>query len=331
MDSSGGVPVLRFYNWKMEPGVSLSAVIPEDITNCGIYVLVFADDSVYIGQTVSLKARIATHIRHWDDPISAVLFAPVAKDDLDQTERDVIARYVADGVKLRNIDLVTLPLRSTALDLLVDPQVQAEWLAGQTGPLVIGDRGKIAQQRERTRPKYEHLKQSDSYDDVVEAATAFIRTCIPWPHVTEGRLWTVTSMASTGKCRDWHRLLVVNINNVEVLVLGETLQEDGSWSADGFMNVALSPELENDPDLDAERADTYRSTGEVTRIWLADPRWVVELMEDPEIVHAARTLSIGLLRKGRGMFSRFHDYNVADDIFRRLDEYMPRDQYPAGR
>ena len=80
-------------------------MIPPDISTCGIYVLKFADDSVYIGQTVSLKARIATHLRHWEDPIVGVLFAPVSKSELDQAERDVIARYVREGKNLRNIGL----------------------------------------------------------------------------------------------------------------------------------------------------------------------------------------------------------------------------------
>ena len=33
----------------------------------------------------------------------------------------------------------------------------------------------------------------------------------------------------------------------------------------------------------------------------------------------ARKLAVGLLRKGGGMFARFHDYNLADDLFSVID------------
>lgn len=45
-------------------------------------------------------------------------------------------------------------------------------------------------------------------------------------------------------------------------------------------------------------------------------REVSTSLDSPAVAEGARRLAIGLLRKGGGMFSRrFHDYNLADDVF----------------
>jgi hypothetical protein len=313
-------PTLRFVRWELPPATSMSAVLPEDMSRRGIYVLEFSDGELYVGQTVSLLARVATHARTWPGEIVAVRFAAVESGDLDAAERDVVARLVQAGSRLRNVDLVALPLRSAALDVLVDPVVQAAWLDGDTGPLSIGDRGRVARQRQRTEANFRCLQAHLEFGNTVAAVAAYLRVCIPWPHVTEGRFWVVTSMPSTARSSAGHRLCALSINNVEVLVIGEVRDDDGGWQPTGFLNLAMEPDIWSEAgDLYSVELGHYDKVGDVQRIEFASPEEVEDLLALPGVAAAARTLAVGLLRKGTSLFGRFHDYHLADAVFAQLD------------
>lgn len=308
---------LEFTRWELKPEVSLAALLPPQTSRCGIYVLEFANGDEYVGQTVSLLSRVATHRRHWDEPICAVRFVQVPPSDLNRVEQDVIARLLDQGICLRNVNLVTLPIRSDALDLSVDRAVQEGWLNGEVAAVVLGDRAAMAEQRRRIRPQYEALAARGDFDDLVLALATYVRNSIPWPHSTEGRFWSVTSLPGSGRRKDWHRLSALSINNVEVLVLGEARHESGGWRFAGRLNVAGDARIPKQL-RSRVRPGAYKSVGPTWTVELSSPAEVSGLFDDEVIAASARRLSIGLLRKGAGMFARFHDYNLADDVFRRM-------------
>ena len=301
-----------FTRWEIPPSVSLSALLPDGLSTCGVYVLEFACGELCVGQTISLVNRIATHRRHFSDRIVAVLFAPLPKPLLDQAERDTIAWFVAEGRRLRNIDLVTLPLRQDALEPLMTDVEQHSWLAGESLNFSLGERTIDERQRQRTAAKYRELTQHPVYPAIVEAMAAYVCRCVPLPHLTERSFWSVTSLPATpsGKAK---RLAALTINNVEVLVF----LRDGKGPQStvyGFVNIALYSRVS----LSARRSTTfeaYQSVGEVQQVHFHD---VASLRHVLDSGSAARTLAMGLLRKGRGMMARFHDYNLADEIFAEL-------------
>jgi hypothetical protein len=63
----------------------------------------------------------------------------------------------------------------------------------------------------------------------------------------------------------------------------------------------------------------YSTTGPVSRIQFDGVDALNALLRDETLVRMARKLAVGLLRKGGGMFARFHDYNLADDLFSVID------------
>lgn len=69
---------LHFVRWAMSPDTSPAALIPVEMGRCGVYVLEFGDGEQYVGQSVSLLARLATHRRRWPD-IVAIRFACVVR------------------------------------------------------------------------------------------------------------------------------------------------------------------------------------------------------------------------------------------------------------
>lgn len=310
------VPYDRWVEYSLRDGASLSALLLPGRDHCGIYILIFGNGEEYVGQTVSLRNRIATHRRRWPD-IETVRILDVAVDHLDDTETRIIGERAVLGKQLRNINLTSCPPPSEILDSFVDRQVQLEWMAGQTDPVVIGERGQLAAQRRRTALKHRELSARSDYKLLVAALARYVQECLPWPHQTEGRFWTVTSLPSTGRTRQWRRCAALSVHNVEMLVLGEW-REDAiqEWQPSGFLNVDTSLPL--GPQRRA-RNNHYRSTGPVNTIKFDAWTELMALLDERQVASAARSLAGHMLRKGNSLFAQFHDFHLADDIFIHLD------------
>lgn len=108
-----------------------------------------------------------------------------------------------------------------------------------------------------------------------------------------------------------HRLSAVSINNVETLVINEVLDEE-AWFLGGFLNVA--PGLAS-PHGWPMRRQSYRIVGEVDAIYFGGWERLLDPLEKPDVIDAARRAALGLMRKGGGMMARYHDESLADDVF----------------
>lgn len=187
---------LHFRSWKIDDSVSLSVYTPDV---CGIYVLEFSDGEEYVGQTRHLLSRFAAHRRRWPDEVVGIRFCEVEPELLDEAERDVVATRVRDGARLRNIDLIGLPLRSSELDHYVDPVGVQDWLDGDNTASNIGDRGLIATQRRRTRNRYEKLSVRSDYEHIRRLLAGYLSSCIQTRTVRSGRPgWSPVSRAQEG-------------------------------------------------------------------------------------------------------------------------------------
>lgn len=273
-----------------------------------------------MGQAIDVRRRLATHRRTHTD-IVAVRFTPVRRQDLSDTEYALIQDRQARGIALRNKAMVSNFVGASLLDMVVDQQVQAEWMEADpdADDIVIGTRAEAAARRARSRERFEGLRTHERWPEILDCLADYVGRVIPHPHQTEGRTWTVTALPSTNRRPDHRRLAAVSINNVEVLVLMEDLV-DGVWEPWFFLNAALEPtppsELASLP-----RLQSYRSTGEL-RSWHLDGLGVPELLDEPKVLKSARALAVGQLRKGSTMFGPFHNDSLADAIFLRLQEKL---------
>lgn len=311
--------MLLFLRWEVPQGVSLSAVLPPASSRCGIYVLEFDDGTEYVGKTTNIVSRFAEHRRRQPGAIVALRFAEVARSQLDVAEKDVIARLGELGIRLRNVTYVTLPLRTDALDPVVQAALQESWLlAPDGGELVIEGRGKMALQRQRTQAKFAKLQERADFAQIVSGIASYIKRCIPLPHKSEQRFWIVSSLPSTSRSKEWQRLAAVSINWLEVLVIGEE-RRDGRW--EGFMNLdRLTSRL---PRMCFHfEVHEYGNVGEVLSVYFGSPQELQRILADEAVMQGAARLAMGLLRKGPTAYARFHDYNLADAVFCRLEESL---------
>lgn len=82
-------------HWKVPRDAAPTTFLPLDRRLCGIYTLHFANGERYVGQTVGLANRLASHLRRWDD-ITAL---DLVVDDQEQQERfdGVLPAYPDDA------------------------------------------------------------------------------------------------------------------------------------------------------------------------------------------------------------------------------------------
>lgn len=133
---------------------------------------------------------------------------------------------------------------------------------------------------------FEVLAVRDDYAGIRAALFLYLLEVVPWPHEAERRFWSITSMPSTNRSRRHRRLSTVSLNNVETLVLAQSLI-DGEWVMGGFVNVA--PGIA-DPQGWPMARHTYRTVGEVDTITFLGPDGLLDLLEMPSVVEAARRL-----------------------------------------
>ena len=311
--------VLAFSHYELPPGVSMSAVLPAASARCGIYVLYFEDGHRYVGQARDVLTRFGSHRRRWGGQITGFDFAPAAPGELNDLERRTIQRLEHDGIRLRNSALAGLPMGESPLDLVVDRVEQEQWLeSGTDTEYDFEQRVAVANSRRRSGTNFAALRAREDYQDLRFALLLFLISVVPWPHETERRFWSMTAMPSTNRSRAQRRLTAISVNNVEVLVVA-TVLEDDEWVLGGFVNV--SPDMVRHADLGWPLKRTrYRTVGEVDVIYFAGAGGLIDLLQGPDVVEAARRLTLGLMRKGRGMMAKYHDESLADDVFALLPE-----------
>lgn len=234
-----------------------------------------------------------------------------------------IQRRRKAGILLRNKTLLAQPLGDSPLDALIDQQVQAKWLdveATDEGEVEIGDRAVTAKKRNLSNKKFEELRKQPGWEDILRSLSAYVAYVIPYPHLTEKKIWTVTAMPSTNRTAVDRRVATLSINNVEMLYLRLTRNsKDETWSPCTALNVANTYEPPTYMRGYTFRHN-YRSAGPVKTILYPGDFAIHELLMEDSILLAARELALGQMRKGTTMFSKYHSDALADEIFRYIQE-----------
>jgi hypothetical protein len=304
---------LHLRHFDLPAGTSLSAILPDAKDRCGIYVLIFDDGHRYVGQARNVVARFSAHRRRWGERIVAVDFASAPAGELNDLERRTINDLEREGIGLYNSALVGLPMGESRLDLIVDRVEQARWLDESAAAVYdLGDRRALAASRARARQRFAELADRDDYPLLRVALFRYLMNVVPWPHETEQRFWSITSMPNTSRSSTARRLCAISVNNMETLVIDEVLDAQHGWMVGGFINVA--PGMVDAAGFPMDRSQ-YRTAGEVDTISFLGTDGLLHLLEHPRVVQAGKRLALGLIRKGPGMMAKYHNVSFADDVF----------------
>lgn len=235
MDENLAVGIHNFRNWLTIGVKSLAFRFEPEDSRTGIYILTFDDGYRYVGQSLSVVNRFAAHRRRWSD-ITHISFRPFMASELNTREREVLAAIESQGHRVRDIDLAGHPGGVSLLDIVMEEQAQVEWLQSMATEPGDSPRYLAASRRIAGLQRFQELMGRAGSQDLINAAANYVGSAIPWPSQTEGRFWTATAMATTGKRKDWRRLVTLSAQNAEVLVLGEVTSSAGT-SVEGFINI----------------------------------------------------------------------------------------------
>ena len=312
----------HFREWPTEGIQSLALRFEPEDSLCGIYVLTFKDGMRYVGQSRNVVTRFASHRRRWPD-ITAIAFKAFPCEELDQHERAVLSEIESQGHRVRNLDLAGKPGGDSLLDLIIEKEDQAEWLGSDLEEPTDSPRYLQAVRRRDARRRFDELMSRPDAGPVVAAAASYVEAALPWPSQTEGRFWTISALPSTGRRKDWRRLVCVNAQNAEVLVIGESLTASG-LSITGFVNVGTDAWsarrwLRKNGLDSAMRTRSYGTVGNVVQIDFTGIEALEQMLRNGSpLVQPSRQLALSLMRKGPSMYSASHNYHLADEVFARL-------------
>lgn len=283
-----------------------SIVLPANQSRLsGWYLLRFADDTFYVGESVDLRSRMLGHAGKWGDEIRAVrvLARLASKQELKRVERELTKELEAIGVSLRNVVNASIAVGKHPLDELLAEDEQERWLADPR-EYNSADRTPLKGMREQ-EIRYSTAATRYQERPAADAATTLLRTfleaCVPVPRATEFQYWAV----STGTLDD--RRCCVNVGGMEVFVLG---------SKGGFLNVRRSLVASGfrgggalklrHPGITVRKRDYRDGAGDVVSLHSNTMAGLRGLLSDERVTRAAAQLVLDVMRKRFCVYTRYH-------------------------
>ena len=273
---------------------------------------------------------MGSHRRTWGD-MARIRFCPVSEGAFAE---EVVAanrlRVARPGPPLRKVDLI---------DPGIDPVLDRMRWADEhiVGPIDVRPPER-PDQRERTRPLFERLQQNQDFDAMVNLTARYLSLfCTGARRDRSPQLGHRLNAIDGCKTRFWHRQICLSINNVEAMTIGE--QFDGErWHTLGFISANPS---DLDPDVilpqEARTAGVflapafYETVGPVYQIGFDSVEAIWTALEDDGVLDLIGGLAMRLMKRGRGLYGRFHDYNLADVILAMDGSCAISEPEAAGR
>lgn len=284
----------------------------EPTSRCGLYILHFATGEFYAGQAVDVVRRYAQH-RQVHQDIVRISFRCVDRQELNDSERRLIATLERSGCRLRNIALTSIPYGPSDFDLLMDSAAQARWLSEVTFVDDAGSRPDDPDLRRKYSRKFALLQASPHYTQAIDFLRTYARIGLPASHKCELSFWAVSCVPEP------HILARISVNWQEVCTL---YVDDGKLYAS--LHVADSP-LRSMNWLTALRFRTEYRLLQVQEVLYAtggqDQRHVVapiaaaqRMLLDAKFWPALRLFNLRLMQKGPCTFGRYHCFALADQM-----------------
>ena len=302
--------------------ISISDLFPKSKSRCGVYLLSFSDDTFYIGQAIDAVRRFSQHRKKYDNIIK-LWFQPIKKDKLDETEQRLIQEAELSGLLLTNKVFVSNIIGETDLDLVVSVAEQIEWLENDLS--ISNDGFDLYQNIElRHKIKYRHnfekFQKLDNYVELKELLNLYITKCLPAYKKTEMSFWSLSCMPSTNSGTA-PRYFCLNVNAMEVFVLGYWKKTKEPFcffvSSNRFYKSeeVIDTLFEKYESLEISESN-YRTAGaDQIQLHFCDLHECKNLLlTENDIVASIKEMNLRLMRKGGTIFSKFHCFDLSNDV-----------------
>lgn len=298
---------LAFSRYETPAGVSLASLAPGLLDRCGIYVLEFEPGDAYVGQTVTILSRFASHRRTWDD-IVAVRFAPCQIDRLDELELAVVQREQKTR-DVRNLLLTKRPGGTSDLEIVVRDgrAVALPWTRSARSRL-----GDVAPSSPEAR--FWRLSKDGRYPTIRALLATYVRNVVPAPVDSQG-LWVLTAFPST-----LGRLFTMTVGNTETLYAGsDDADAAGFWVVLNVSDRDGLAECLDSCDIPLEHEQARYAIGKhhpIRRIVCDRAASALALLEHDWLLEVAHSLVVTLMRRGSAPNRGRHNWSFSSDVIR---------------
>lgn len=298
---------LSFSRYETPSGVSLASLAPDLLDRCGIYVLEFEPGDAYVGQTVTVLGRFASHRRTWGD-IVAIRFAPCHVDLLDELELAVV-QHEQRIRELRNLLLTNRPAGGAELEVAVTDgrTIALPWTRSLRATL--DDVGESSPEA-----RFWQLSDDERYPAMRALLATYAGHVVPAPVDSQG-LWVLSALPGTRG-----RLFTLTVGDTETLYSGN----HDSAVSDFWVVLNVSDDEELPGRLDACRIDVEHQPADyalsrhhpVRRIVCDYHASMLALLEEEWLLDAAHRLVVTLMRRGSAPNRGRHNWGFAADVLR---------------
>ncbi|GEO07198.1 hypothetical protein AAE02nite_48620 [Adhaeribacter aerolatus] len=299
---------------------------------CGIYILHFENGEYYVGLAIDVVNRYAQHRQNHLD-IEFISFKEVAKSKLPEIERETVYELENRKKELRNINIVSIIIGETDLDLIVSKEEQGKWINYELPfESLTTKRFEYPEHRKRYTKKFEQLKSNPLFENCCDILQHYIYFTIPYPKKTEYSFWCCSCLPSTDNA-----LIRVNIFWQETLNIFEEefeYEENRIVKKEKGLSIAIwlskSKLFETYTETELlEKYKTlsignvvYKSGGQDQQQLIIDDIEFLDFLYDRPISDAIKDFNLRLLRKGGCIFNRYHSFDLADEAV-RTDNLIP--------
>lgn len=292
---------------------------------CGIYILHFENGEYYVGLTNDAVNRYAQHRLNHSD-IEYISFKEVAKSKLVEAEKEIIYELEKLKKPLRNINIVSIILGDTDLDLIVSKKEQTKWINYELPWSALNtERFEYPELRNKYSKQFMALKQNKQFEDICAILQGYVIAAIPLPRKTQYSFWSCSCLPTTGD----KPLVRINIYWQETFVIYEDVFEllDSHETINGLtIRIWLSKNIFEENFTEEELTEKYNTIEFIDRVWPSggqDQKCVsisgfefFDFIYTPKIQDAVKDFNLRLMRKGGCIFNRYHCFDLADQAVR---------------
>ncbi|MEI2756761.1 MAG: GIY-YIG nuclease family protein [Chitinophagaceae bacterium] len=289
---------------------------------CGIYILHFENAEFYVGLAIDVVNRYAQHRQNHKD-IEYISFKEVPKTKLADVEKETVYALENLNKPLRNINIVSIVIGETDLDLVVTKEEQDDWLNKELSlESLQTERFDYPELRKKYSQKFDKLLKHELADEIKSCLRAYVLSTIPFPKRTEYSFWSLSCLPSTHP----DTLSRLNIYWQETLVLAQyELDDDIKTEKEKFgigITIWVSKSKLLEKWTEQKLQDKFQSLSFVD--WVHESGGIdqqcvsVESVEFNDflftegIIDAAKEFNLRLMRKGGCVWNRYHSFDLAD-------------------
>lgn len=290
-----------------------------NISNIGIYVLHFSNNTYYVGQSIDIPRRFSEHKKVHQD-ITKISFKSCNRSDLNFEEAKTIAEF-EKFFSIRNIALASYPDTISALSIIFPEDRQNEWLyATKYSSSNVRQTDSVL--RAKFNQKYQLLiKNHFFHDRILAVMKKYVSLCIPEKFLTEISFWGCSCLPSGGKDTSLIKVFSrINIYWQEVFTVGKSRANSFpifNWHLEKSVFDSL-PDKEWVRRYDKFKSlsfdDHFYKTGgsDQFRINICDTSEALDLLDDNIFIDSAKRFNLRLMRKGPLNFAQFHCMDLSD-------------------